>query len=186
MAVLAAVAAALAAVAHRGDGEMNLQRIITHLLTPDWFAQRVFGSADLTAIESAVAASEKNHRGELRFVFEGPLPAIALWQDLPVRHRATQLFAQLGVWDTAENSGLLIYVQLIDHRVEILADRGIAQCVPQAQWDALCRGLEAAFRQKNYRDGALEAITKASELLAQHFPARTENPNELPNRPVRL
>lgn len=165
---------------------MNLQRIITHLLTPDWFAQRVFGSADLTAIESAVAASEKNHRGELRFVFEGPLPAIALWQDLPVRHRATQLFAQLGVWDTAENSGLLIYVQLIDHRVEILADRGIAQRVPQAEWDALCRGLEAAFRQKNYRDGALEAITKASELLVQHFPARTENPNELPNRPVRL
>lgn len=165
---------------------MNLQRIITHLLTPDWFAQRVFCRADLTAIESAVAASEKNHRGELRFVFEGPLPVIALWQDLPVRHRATQLFAQLGVWDTAENSGLLIYVQLIDHRVEILADRGIAQRVPQAQWDALCRGLEAAFRQKNYRDGALEAITKASELLAQHFPAPTENPNELPNRPVRL
>ena len=68
----------------------------------------------------------------------------------------------------------------------VLADRGIAQRVPQAQWDALCRGLEAAFRQKNYRDGALEAITKASELLVQHFPAPTENPNELPNRPVRL
>ena len=83
MAVLAAVAAALAAVAHRGDGEMNLQRIITHLLTPDLFAQRVFGSADLTAIESAVAASEKNHRGELRFVFEGPLPVIAFQFDPP-------------------------------------------------------------------------------------------------------
>jgi len=165
---------------------MNLRRMMRHLLTPNWFAQRVLSSADLTAIESAVAASEKKHRGELRFVFEGPLPLIALWQDWPVRHRATQLFAQLGVWDTAENSGLLIYVQLIDHRVEILADRGIAQCVPQVQWDALCRGLETAFSQKNYRGGALEAITKASELLAQHFPARTENPNELPNRPLRL
>ena len=66
MAVLAAEAAALAVVAHRGDGEMNLQRIITHLLTPDWFAQRVFGSADLTAIESAVAASEKNRSEERR------------------------------------------------------------------------------------------------------------------------
>ncbi|MES2237632.1 MAG: TPM domain-containing protein [Pseudomonadota bacterium] len=165
---------------------MNLQRIITHLLTPDWFAQGVFRPADLTAIESAVSASEKIHRGELRFVFEGPLPMIALWRDLPVRHRATQLFAQLGVWDTEENSGILIYVQLIDRRVEILADRGIAQRVPQAQWDALCRGLEAAFRQKNYRGGALEAITKASELLVQHFPAGIKNPNELPNRPVRL
>ena len=186
MAVLAAEAAVLAAVVHRGDGDMNLRRMMRHLLTPNWFAQRVLSSADLTAIESAVAASEKKHRGELRFVFEGPLPLIALWQDWPVRHRATQLFAQLGVWDTAENSGLLIYVQLIDHRVEILADRGIAQCVPQVQWDALCRGLETAFSQKNYRGGALEAITKASELLAQHFPARTENPNELPNRPLRL
>lgn len=176
----------MAAAAHRGDGEMNLQRIITHLLTPGWFAQRVFCRADLAAIESAVAASEKNHRGELRFVFEGPLPWPALWRDLSVRHRAAQLFAQLGVWDTEENSGILIYVQLMDHRVEILADRGIAQRVPQAQWDALCRGLEVAFRQKNYRGGALEAITKASELLVQYFPARRENPNELSDRPVRV
>ena len=165
---------------------MNLQRVITHLLTPGWFAQRVFCRADLAAIESAVAASEKNHRGELRFVFEGPLPWSALWRDLPVRHRAAQLFAQLGVWDTEENSGILIYVQLIDHRVEILADRGIAQCVPQAQWDALCHGMEAAFGQKDYRRGVLEAIRKASELLVQHFPARRENPNELPDRPARL
>ena len=182
------VAVVLAVVVHRGDGELNLQRILTHLLTPDWFAQRVFRSADLTAIESAVSASEKLHRGELRFVFEGPLPIpmIALWRDLPVRHRATQLFAQLGVWDTEENSGILVYVQLVDRRVEILADRGIAQRVPQAQWDALCRGMEAAFRQKNYRGGALEAITKASELLVQHFPADVKNLNELPDRPVRL
>lgn len=165
---------------------MNLQRIFKHLLTPDWFAQRVFHSADLTAIAAAVTASEKKHRGELRFVFEGPLPLAALWRDMPVRHRATQLFAQLDVWDTDENSGILIYVQLIDHRVEILADRGIAQHVPQAQWDALCRGLEAAFRQKNYRGGALEAITKASELLVQHFPAGVKNPNELPDRPLRI
>jgi len=180
------VAAALAAVAPRGDGEMNLQRLFTHLLTPDWFAQRVFRPADLTAIASAVTASEKTHCGELRFVFEGPLPLAAMWRDMPVRHRATQLFAQLGVWDTEENSGILIYVQLIDHRVEILADRGIAQRVPQAQWDALCRGLEAAFRKKNYRGGALEAITKASELLVQHFPAGVKNPNELPDRPLRI
>ncbi len=157
---------------------MNLQRVFTHLLTPGWFAQRVFRPADLTAIASAVAASEKNHRGELRFVFEGPLPFSALWHDFPVRRRAMQLFAQLGVWDTEENSGILIYVQLIDRKVEILADRGIAQRVPQAQWDALCRGLEAAFGQKDYRRGVLQTITKASELLVQHFPARTENPNE--------
>lgn len=165
---------------------MNLRRLFTHLLTPAWLARRAFRHADLKAIGAAVAVSEQWHRGELRFVIEGPLPFSLLWRDLPVRARATQLFAQLGVWDTEDNSGILIYVQLVDRRVEILADRGIAKCVPQAQWDALCRGMEEAFRLKAHRRGALEAIARAGDLLMRHFPARGENPNELPDRPAQL
>jgi uncharacterized membrane protein len=76
-------------------------------------------------------------------------------------------------------------VQLLDHQVEIVADRGIAKRVPRAAWDAICRAMEADFRQKNYRAGVLNAISQATALLAQHFPARTDNSNELPDQPVR-
>ena len=165
---------------------MSLSRILKHLLLPDWFVQRIFASADLASIGAAVTACEQSHRGELRFVVEGPLPLSALWRDLSPRERAVDLFSQLRVWDTDENSGILIYVQLVDHRVEILADRGIAARVPQAEWDAICRAMEASFHRGEWRQGALQAVTRAGELLARHFPAGASNPNELPDQPLVL
>ncbi|MBK7767693.1 MAG: TPM domain-containing protein [Sulfuritalea sp.] len=163
---------------------MKLIRLFKHLLLPDWWVQRVFSRADLAAIGTAIAACEKSHRGELRFVVEGSLPVSALWQGQSSRMRAVDLFASQRVWDTEENSGILIYVQLVDHRVEILADRGIAARVPQAEWDAVCRGMEASFRDGDWRRGALQAVTRAGELLAGHFPASGNNPNELPDQPL--
>ncbi|KAF0165387.1 MAG: hypothetical protein FD157_1374 [Rhodocyclaceae bacterium] len=163
---------------------MKLSWALKHLLLPDWFVQRVFARADLASIGAAVTACEQSHRGELRFVVEGALPLSALWRDLSPRDRAVELFSQLRVWDTDENSGILIYVQLVDHRVEILADRGIAARVPQAEWDAICRAMEASFRRGEWRQGALQAVTRAGELLARHFPAGENNPNELPDQPL--
>lgn len=162
---------------------MNWRRILKHLGTPAWAARRAFRAADLTAIEMAVTASESIHRGELRFVAEGPLPIGILLRGQSTRQRAVELFSQLRVWDTVENSGILIYVQLADRRVEILADRGIAAKVEQGQWDAICRAMEDAFRHKAFRRGALDAVESATRLLALHFPARQDNPNELPDRP---
>ncbi len=159
-------------------------RFLRHLLLPDWFVRRVFVRGDLAVIGDAIAASEKSHRGELRFVVEAAMPLAALWRDQSPRARAVDLFSTLRVWDTEENSGILIYVQLVDRRVEILADRGIAALVPQAEWDAICRSMEAAFKAGDYRNGALAAIQRAGELLVEHFPKDERNPNELSDQPV--
>ena len=102
------------------------------------------------------------------------------------RGRAAELFGQLGVWDTAENSGVLIYVQLVDRKVEILADRGITARVAQREWDEICREMEKAFRRGDFEAGAIAAIRRIGGLLATHFPSRPDNPNELPDRPVLL
>jgi len=165
---------------------MGVKRILKHLLTPAWLARRVFRDADAAAIGQAVAQSERSHRGELRFIAEGPLPLGRLLRGQSPRARALELFGLLGVWDTAENSGVLIYVQLVDRRVEILADRGIAAKVGQDQWDAICREMEAAFKAGAHRRGALDAIDRATRLLHIHYPSRGDNPNELPDRPVLL
>ncbi|MBI5899893.1 MAG: TPM domain-containing protein [Rhodocyclales bacterium] len=155
---------------------MNVLRMLKH----------VFAAADLAAIGQAITASEIRHRGELRFVVEAGLPPAALWRDTSPRQRAAELFAVERVWDTEENSGILIYVLLADRRVEILADRGITARVPQAEWDAICRGMEQGFRAGGWREGALAAVNRASELLAEHFPAAGRNPNELPDAPLML
>lgn len=165
---------------------MDFKRIFKHLLTPPWLARRRFGSALLADIGAAVEVAEAGQRGELRLVVEGPLPAAELWQGRSARQRAADLFGRLGVWDTEENSGILIYVQLVDHRVEILADRGIAAKVAQADWEAICRTMETAFKAGDYRGGALAAIHRAGQLLAVHFPSGECNPNELPDSPLLL
>ncbi|MCX7149554.1 MAG: TPM domain-containing protein [Rhodocyclales bacterium] len=163
---------------------MKLSRLLKHLLLPGWWVQRVFARDDLVAIRKAVTACEKSHRGELRFVVEGPLPVSVLWRAMSPRTRAADLFSALRIWDTEENSGILIYVQLVDRKVEILADRGIAARVAQAEWDAVCRAMEANFRRGEWRNGALQAVTRAGELLTSHFPAGPNNPNELPDQPL--
>lgn len=162
---------------------MKLARLFKHLLTPPWLALRRFPPALRDEIAAAVAASERLHRGELRIAIEGPLSIGELWNSVLPRERALKLFAKLRVWDTDENSGVLIYLQLLDRNVEILADRGIAAKVPQATWEALCRDLEAAMRSGDCRTGVLAAIDNATRLLAMHFPVRDANPNELPDAP---
>ena len=165
---------------------MDLTRNLKHLMAPLWLTRRAFPAASLQAIEAAVAAAERRHSGELRFVVEGGLPLALLWRDLSPRARAQELFAQLRVWDTEHNSGVLIYVQLIDHRVEIVADRGIAARVPQTQWEDVCRGMEQAFARGAYGAGAVAAVERVGAILAGHFPAAADQVNELADRPLVL
>ena len=165
---------------------MNFARTLKHLMAPHWQIRRAFAETSLSAIEAAVATAEKRHGGELRFVVEGGMQWSDLWHEVSPRARAQALFSKLRVWDTEHNSGVLIYVQLIDRRVEILADRGIASRVPQAQWDALCRGMEQCFGRGYYLQGALAAVVGCGDILAQHFPVLAEKANELPDRPLVL
>lgn len=169
---------------------MQLMRILRHLLAPAWWTRRIFPAAALRVIAQAIAASEAKHRGELRLVIEGGLPLSCLWRGQPPRARALALFAQLGVWDTAENSGVLIYLQLIDRRVEIVADRGIDALLGEVFWRAVCQRMEAAFRAGDFQGGVLQALQEITGALRTHFPAsddkRNDKRNELPDQPLVL
>ena len=165
---------------------MNAKRIVKHLFAPQWIIARAFPRRTLTSIENAIRASEKSHHGELRFAVEAGLDLLPVLRGQSARERALEVFSSLRVWDTEHNSGVLIYVQLVDHRIEIVADRGISARVEQQQWDAICRRMEEAFRQKRFEQGVLAAIGEITALLAQHFPPRGDNPDELSDQPVIL
>jgi uncharacterized membrane protein len=150
-------------------------------------ARQAFPAADIARIRKAIKDSERQHLGEIAFVLEGGMPLHVFRAKKPARARAEDLFAGLRVWDTEHNSGVLVYVQLVDRRIEIVADRGIAAKVAQAEWDAICREMEAAFREGRFGEGALHAIGRCTALLSRHFPSHgRRNPNELPDKPVLL
>ncbi len=161
-------------------------RLGRHFVTDHHSARRKFSAQALQRIEDAIAAGERLHAGQVRFVVEGSLPLSQVLRGLTPRERALELFGRLGVWDTEHNSGVLVYVLLADKGVEIVADRGISSKITQETWQVICRAMETAFRDGRFEDGAIAGINAISELLAEHFPRRGQGPNELSNQPVVL
>ncbi len=166
----------------------RLTRLLRHLWQDETDARRALGPAALDRIEARVREAEQHHRGEIRVCIEAGLPLSYLWRGASARERAVTLFGKLRVWDTEANSGVLIYVLLADHAIEIVADRGLARHVPPAQWHAVVAGMRDAFRAQRYEEGVMAAINAVDVLLTQHFPLRPDdgNPDELDNRPQLL
>ena len=141
-----------------------------------------------------VAASEHRHSGEIRICVEAGLPMSYVWRHVwhktplraVIRERAVMMFGKLRVWDTVNNNGVLIYLQLAEHAIELVADRGINECITQAEWQAMVQRLGKALHESRFEDGLTEALEEVSALLVQHFPLQDgeAHRNELPNAPV--
>ena len=159
-------------------------RLIKHRLWDERDARRVLPAAALDRLQARVAASERGHSGEIRLCIEAGLPLSYLWQGLSARDRAITMFGKLRVWDTEHNNGVLIYLLLADHAIEIVADRGVARVVPAEHWQQVVAGMGAAFAAGRFEQGLAEAIAAVDAVLSRHF-ALAEgqaNPNELPDR----
>jgi len=165
---------------------MPLARIARHLAHSARRTRALFSPAVRSQIEAEIGAAEAQHAGEIRYVIETSLPLRALWHGLSPRARALELFARLHVWDTQANNGVLIYVLRADRAVEIIADRGINERVNAAEWEQVCREVEAHYRAGRYAEGSRAAVAGVARLLAEHFPAARASGNELPNQPILL
>ncbi len=162
----------------------KIARILRHRWVDEHDARRALGDAALHRLEERVKASERRHSGEIRVCVEAGLPLSYLWRELKARDRAVTLFGKMRVWDTEHNNGVLIYLLLAEHAIEIVADRGLARRVTKADWDPLLAGMKEAFRAGRFEQGLAQAVDAVDALLAQHFPLAPgeANPNELPDR----
>jgi len=167
----------------------KLLRLLRHRWVDDSDLRRSLPTDALARITASVAASELRHSGEIRVCVEAGLPLSYLWRGLSARDRAVALFGKLGVWDTAHNNGVLIYLLLAERAIEVVADRGLNTHVSPAQWQAIVSGLSQALRSGQPEAGLLAAVAAVNGLLAQHFAldaSAGDNPNELPDAPLLL
>lgn len=169
-----------------GSFGQRLSRVLRHWRSTKADARRAFPDATLEAVAQAITAGERTHRGEVRFIVEKALPADEIWDGVSNRQRALALFADYGVWDTEDNCGVLIYVNLADHKVDIVADRGIDRKIDTSTWQAVCRTMTEGFKRGEFHQAALAAVEQVNSLLREHFPANGDRPNELPDRPIML
>ena len=160
-----------------------LKRLLRHLFAPS--ARRLFPAERLQRIAAAIAESELRHSGEICFAVEAALPARAVLGGQQARDRALEVFAQLRVWDTDANNGVLLYLLLADHRIEIVADRGFDARVSAEQWRGVCQLIEERLRAGRSEAAVVDGVAAISELLARHFPrsAGDADRNELPDAP---
>ncbi|HEX2543147.1 MAG TPA: TPM domain-containing protein [Caldimonas sp.] len=164
----------------------RITRLLRHRMFDEDDVARVLPPAALARIESRVKASEERHGGEIRIYVEAGLPWSYLRRGATPRERAIAMFGKLGVWDTERNNGVLIYLLLAEHAIEIVADRGLARHVDDAAWAAITATMRDHFRRGDFATGLEQAVDAVDALLARHFPrqAGDVDRNELPDAPL--
>lgn len=160
-------------------------RLLQHRWLDERDARRALGTDGLARITERVTASERRHSGEIRLCVEAGLPLSYLWRGATARERAVTMFGKLRVWDTEANNGVLIYLLLAEHAIEIVADRGLARHVPASRWREIVAGMGEAFKAGRFEAGLEQAVAAVDRLLVTHFPLTegADNPNELPDAP---
>jgi uncharacterized membrane protein len=166
----------------------KLARLWRHRWIDAADVRRALPPEALERLSRRVAASERRHSGEVRICVEAGLPLSYIWRGAAARERAIMMFGKLRVWDTADNNGVLIYLLMAEHAIEIVADRGIDAHVSTEEWAAMAQRMAAAFREGRFEDGLTQALEEMSALLVTHFPLAEgqADRNELPDEPVVL
>ena len=148
-----------------------------------WLRQRHFAPEALARIAPRIQQSERDHEGELVLAVEAVMPP----HEDDLRERALEVFGRLRVWDTPQRTGVLLYLALDRHGIEIVADRGVA--VPEERWQAVCEALQAQLQAGDYLPGVLAAIEAIEHLLrgcCGEPAGRPGRVNALPDAPVLL
>jgi uncharacterized membrane protein len=164
----------------------KFRRFVRHLLTTTAAGKRRFPPHTLKAIQAAITEGERRHRAEVRLIVEAALPMSAVFDGMPSRGRAHELFARYRIWDTEENCGVLVYINLADRKVEIVADRAAGRALSAAEWHTICRTMTAGFARGEFHDSAVAGLQQLNDLLAQRFPPTSSQANQLSDRPLVL
>lgn len=163
---------------------VNLKRLVKHLFLPDWLVRVRFKKHQMQQIAEAIASSEKLHDGEIRFAVEASLPLADLLRNCSARERGLAVFSKLGIWDTEQNNGVLIYFLLADHDFEIIVDRGFNAKVDPRVWQAIAQSMEQHCKQGDFGGAVLVGILTITQLMTRYFPDTGKSRNELPDQPV--
>ena len=148
----------------------RIERLWQHWRLPIWRIKKWFPKTTLARLERMVGESEAKHMGQIRFVIESNMETMAVLQGVTPRQRARQYFGSLEVWDTAYNTGVLLYVSCADRAIEIVADRGISQKVDASVWHDICQALGKAFAEEMYQQGLEAALQQMTAVLISHIP----------------
>ena len=163
-----------------------LARLARHAFSTHRTTRRAYSTTILARLQKAITQGEAHHSGEVHLIVEGAMPLRKVWRRLPSRQRALDLFGTFRIWDTEFNNGVLLYINLADRKVELIADRAAARAVPKERWQEICEGLRKTLRDGQYESGTSDALRLIQSELRAAFPAEHRAENAVPDAPIVL
>ena len=103
-----------------------------------------------------------------------------------VRRRALRHFVESAAYDTVDRTGVLLFISVLERRVELIADKGINDKVEAGVWEGILAGLIRDIRENRTAEGIEAAVVKVGGILAEHVPPRPDDINEIPDGPTNL
>jgi uncharacterized membrane protein len=125
-------------------------------------------------IVGAIQRAEKKTSGEIRVFISGHEPEDAV-------KAAQKHFDELGMHRATEKNGVLIFVAPHARKFAVIGDAGVHQRCGDAFWSALAAEMTGHFKKGAFTEGLIHAINKAGELLAEHFPRKTDDKKKRPD-----
>jgi len=141
-----------------------------------------FSDDDFLRISNKIQEMEKITSGEIRVNFKETKPVFK--KKKSIRSLAEEEFAKLGMAETRDKTGILIFVLLKERQFYILADSGINEKVKQTTWDSVRDNIQNEFKNGNYLSGITSAVEQVGKILSEHFPIKVDDTNELSNKVV--
>ncbi len=163
----------------------KIARVWRQLCFMPYRQQHLLTTANQDAFARAIADAEQGHRGEIMLIIEPHLPISTAFHQT-CQERANELFALHRVWDTENNTGILVYINLCEHYLHIVADRGICAKTLNTTWQTLCQTALSTIKQGDFALGVCTLIQELGALLQTHFPSDDDFGNELLNHPIYL
>ncbi|MBU5616627.1 TPM domain-containing protein [Psychrobacter sp. TAE2020] len=129
---------------------------------------RWINTETIQMLTAKVTQAELGHRGEVFLVIENHLPISSAYYSSG-HDRAIELFSRCRVWDTEENTGVLIYVNVCEHYLHIVADRGISSHVSPTVWQAMSDKAVAGIANQKTAESLTELLDEVGQLLRQYY-----------------
>ncbi len=147
-------------------------RLIHHFLNDD----------ELLRISNKIKETENKTAGEICVSIKERLPRFG--KSKTVRRSAEEEFVKLGIHNTRDKTGILIFIMLEGRQFYILADSGINGKVTEDTWNIIKDEMQSMFLKGEFCQGIIHGVERVGEILSKHFPVKPDDTNEISNRVV--
>ncbi|GAB4149576.1 MAG: TPM domain-containing protein [Ignavibacteriales bacterium] len=141
---------------------------------------KYFDDDDFLVISNKIKDAEKKTSGEIRVSIKEKRKLIEY--NKPIRKLAEKEFVKMGMQNTRDKTGILLYILLSERQFYILADEGINSKVEQSTWDKIRDEIQFDFKDGKFTEGIVSCIDKVATILAEFFPIKIDDTNELSNK----